>query len=1212
MDMESKEGMANESNSPETSNADSAASAPPSVLGKFSFKSFFGITTKLESQKPKEESAVLKSFRSLGSKAEEQSDQMEVVGGTNVDLPKQMDTETHGAEEPRELKEQINNEQISQEEQLNEDSTLRQEEVSQVSGGHGKNDNLVKEDKELDPQIDNLGGTEALVLQEQEDETKGVYTKRLKASDISEDAKSEIHSTPDIAPGETDTDQDGMLVHGTLVHISSDSDSDGEDSKQEICQKKTKTSVSKLLSDSQVSLNNCSKQNPESQKTEDTVIVEGEGLPELDLNRPENAGAAIDDKGINNENLEGRSPNSQTPTPSAETPGDKPFQLPAIFSGLRVHKKGATTDDTVAVKQGDSDLALLKLSQPVQKSKLPNGTIIRKKEVRSPVEPTASSKFMEQLSMLLNFDLPKPEEKVEESNPGQNDNGGQNTPVPEEKPESALEAFKSFFTGASKKPPPVDSLDLDTVKRKQKTEKDSLKSIFDRPKSIDIDQAMDRRSPDNSPSDPEDRTPGRLQAVWPPPKPKDEEEKVGLKYTEAEYQAALLQQKRQHKEELESLKTQFEVEIFNVRGEQAVHTSRLEESIQSLQNELENIVNKGKGELKDACISTEDENPPKTFRNVYIQTDRDTFLKPSEEENKTQKNNHILPKKLNIPLLNQGLISPTEAQEPSSIVPPPPPPLPFSIPPPPPLPNFKPPVPPPPPPLPGPGPPPPPPLPGTGPPPPPPLPGTGPPPPPPPPGFGPPPPPPPPGGGPPPPPAFGSFFGVSRDLPPRKPPIEPGCPMKSLYWTRIQLKTKSAKPSLWDSLKEPEIADTKEFEDLFCKPSVQQKKKPLSESYEKKTKAKKIIKLLDGKRSQAVGILISGLHLDMKDIQQAVLNLDNSVVDLETLQALYENRGQTDELKTIKKHYDNSAPEDVKLLDKPEQFLYELSQIPNFTERAKCIIFQSVFAESMSSLHRKIDIVSRTSRSMLDMDGVKNIMGLILAFGNYMNGGNRTRGQADGFGLEILPKLKDVKSRDNGVSLVDYVVRYYLRHFDQDAGTDKSVFPLPEPQDFFLAAQVKFEDLEKDLRKLRKELSESEKEANMVINHSPEDHLQPFKDRMTEFIQKAKDEHKSEEHNLSKAQTVFEETIGFFGAKPKSGEKEVSPNSFFVVWYEFCSDFKAVWKRESKVFSTERLRLAQESVNKLTAEKKVETKKINPAASLKERLRQKEASVANN
>lgn len=43
--------------------------------------------------------------------------------------------------------------------------------------------------------------------------------------------------------------------------------------------------------------------------------------------------------------------------------------------------------------------------------------------------------------------------------------------------------------------------------------------------------------------------------------------------------------------------------------------------------------------------------------------------------------------------------------------------------------------------------------------------------------------------------------------------------------------------------------------------------------------------------------------------------------------------------------------------------------------------------------------------------------------------------------------------------------------FHQDAGTDKSVFPLPEPQDFFLAAQVKFEDLFKDIRKLKRDLT---------------------------------------------------------------------------------------------------------------------------------------------
>lgn len=41
---------------------------------------------------------------------------------------------------------------------------------------------------------------------------------------------------------------------------------------------------------------------------------------------------------------------------------------------------------------------------------------------------------------------------------------------------------------------------------------------------------------------------------------------------------------------------------------------------------------------------------------------------------------------------------------------------------------------------------------------------------------------------------------------------------------------------------------------------------------------------------------------------------------------------------------------------------------------------------------------------------VLRVLGLVLAFGNFMNGGNRSRGQADGFTLDILPKLKDVKS----------------------------------------------------------------------------------------------------------------------------------------------------------------------------------------------------------
>ncbi|XP_005885820.1 PREDICTED: formin-1 isoform X1 [Myotis brandtii] len=737
--------------------------------------------------------------------------------------------------------------------------------------------------------------------------------------------------------------------------------------------------------------------------------------------------------------------------------------------------------------------------------------------------------------------------------------------------------------------------------------------------------------PEHSPTEQDDRTPGRLQAVWPPPKTKDAEEKVGLKYTEAEYQAAILHLKREHKEEIENLQVQFELQAFHIRGEHAVITARLEETIENLKHEIEHRWRGGSEEMRDVCISTNDDCPPKTYRNVCIQTDRETFLKPCEGEGKTTRSNQIIPKKLNISSLsqlsppndNKDILAPLQSvecispsQEKASPLPPAPPP-PAVIPPPPPLPPGLGPLPPaplPPPVSAGPPPPPPPPLPpSTGPPPPPPppplpssplLPSSG----------GPPPAPALPGLVPPPPP--GLFFGVgpSSSQCPRKPAIEPSCPMKPLYWTRIQIsdKSQSATPTLWDSLEEPDIRDPSEFEYLFSKDTTQQKKKPLSETYEKKNKVKKIIKLLDGKRSQTVGILISSLHLEMKDIQQAIFNVDDSVVDLETLAALYENRAQEDELVKIRKYYETSKEEELKLLDKPEQFLRELAQIPNFAERAQCIIFRSVFSEGITSLHRKVEIITRASKGLLQMKSVKDILALILAFGNYMNGGNRTRGQADGYSLEILPKLKDVKSRDNGINLVDYVVKYYLRYYDQEAGTEKSIFPLPEPQDFFLASQVKFEDLIKDLRKLKRQLEASEKQMAVVCKESPKQYLQPFKDKLEEFFQKAKKEHKMEESHLENAQKSFETTVGYFGMKPKSGEKEITPNYVFMVWYEFCSDFKTIWKRESKNISKERLKMAQESVSKLTSEKKVETKKINPTASLKERLRQKEASVTTN
>ncbi|XP_069465115.1 formin-2-like isoform X2 [Ambystoma mexicanum] len=423
------------------------------------------------------------------------------------------------------------------------------------------------------------------------------------------------------------------------------------------------------------------------------------------------------------------------------------------------------------------------------------------------------------------------------------------------------------------------------------------------------------------------------------------------------------------------------------------------------------------------------------------------------------------------------------------------------------------------------------------------------------------------GGGSPAPPMLGfmSAFGMQQTSGCRRKPIEPRRPMKPLYWTRILLNNKrdSNAPLVWEAIDNLNL-EYEEFEDLFSKAAV-----------------KKVAKLLNTKRSQAVGILMSSLHLDMKDIRHAILNFDTSVVDLETIRALFEIRAQADEMEMLTNHVKSSEESpDVPSLDKPERFLYELSLIPNFYERAFCILFRDAFLENIPSIHRKIELLRNVCETLRKGPAVKQVLAVILAFGNYMNGGNQSRGQADGFNLDILPKLKDVKSGDKSHTLLTYIASYYLRHIYECGQEEKSflfqpepqdVFPLPKPEDLSQVSHMKFEDFQKDLQKLKQDLKACEMQVKQVNRVSSEENLHPFKEYMEEFIKQAKKKQEAEENLLAEVHKSFLETTTYYFMRPKQGEKEVSMQDFFSIWLEFSKDFEDFWKKEYKIIIQERL-----------------------------------------
>ncbi|XP_049823318.1 formin-2-like isoform X3 [Aethina tumida] len=535
---------------------------------------------------------------------------------------------------------------------------------------------------------------------------------------------------------------------------------------------------------------------------------------------------------------------------------------------------------------------------------------------------------------------------------------------------------------------------------------------------------------------------------------------------------------------------------------------------------------------------------------------------------------------------------------------PPPPPMPgMSGPPPPPMPSMN---GPPPPPMPGMGGPPPPPMPGMSGPPPPPMPGMGGPPPPPIPGM--PPPPPMMGGGPPPPPpplggptplpappaggwnpqkAVAPTFPVPLAL--RKTPINPSVPMKPLYWTRIVAQNTAAEePSsaLWTQIDELPLEDLHEFTDLFSRQVIV--RTPTVKKEVKKTKVE-AVKLLDSKRSQNVGILAQSLHVDFQEIENAVYNFDTSIVSLEALQQIYEVRANSEELSMIKDHL-ATKPEIP--LDKPEQFLYELSEISNFAERISCLMFQVEFEDSISTISHTLTNLRTACEYLVKSKELKEVLAIILTLGNYMNGGNMTRGQADGFGLEILPKIRDVKSnKDSKVTLLHYVIRIYLKKIETPFEPNLSL-PVPEPGDIRRAASVNFDELKQDLHKLQKQLKDCERCTEKVIQASTEENLQPFKDKMTNFLENSKKHLAAEFENLEDCQQEFIKTMKFYLFKPKTGTLEsYPPNSFFELWLPFCVDFKDIFKNEL-------IRLEKERIQEI---KKKENERLSEIKTIKER-----------
>ncbi|XP_027493804.1 disheveled-associated activator of morphogenesis 1 isoform X1 [Neopelma chrysocephalum] len=426
------------------------------------------------------------------------------------------------------------------------------------------------------------------------------------------------------------------------------------------------------------------------------------------------------------------------------------------------------------------------------------------------------------------------------------------------------------------------------------------------------------------------------------------------------------------------------------------------------------------------------------------------------------------------------------------------------------------------------------------PPPPPPLPG----------GCPPPPPPPPPPGGPPPPPGPPPLGGMMPSLGApmafkKKSIPQPTNALKSFNWSKLPENKLAG--TVWTNIDDTKVFKILDLEDLertfsayqrqqdfFLNGNPRQKEDAIDDTLSSRHKVKEL-SVIDGRRAQNCNILLSRLKLSNEEIKRAILTMDEQEDlpkdMLEQLLKFVPEKGDIDLLEEHKHELDRMA--------KADRFLFEMSRINHYQQRLQSLYFKKKFAERVAEVKPKVEAIRAGSKAVLQSSSLQQLLEVVLAFGNYMNKGQR--GNAFGFKISSLNKIADTKSSiDKNITLLHYLITVVEKKYPKVLRLHEELRDIPQ------AAKVNMTELEKEINTLRSGLRAVETELDFQKSQVQQTG-DKFVSVVSQFITLASFSFSDVEDLLMEAKELFSKAVKHFG----EDTDKIQPDEFFGIFDQF-------------------------------------------------------------
>lgn len=296
------------------------------------------------------------------------------------------------------------------------------------------------------------------------------------------------------------------------------------------------------------------------------------------------------------------------------------------------------------------------------------------------------------------------------------------------------------------------------------------------------------------------------------------------------------------------------------------------------------------------------------------------------------------------------------------------------------------------------------------------------------------------------------------------------------------------------------------------------------------------VSLLEHTRLRNIAISRRKLDTPVEKVIAAINNLDLKQLPLESVEILQRMVPTEAEQKAYKEYV--AEKKNINLLTEEDKFLMQLAKVERISAKLSIMSYMGNFFDNIHLITPQIHAIISGSSSVKSSTKLRNVLEIILAFGNYLN--SSKRGPAYGFKLQSLDTLMDTKSTDKRISLLHYIVGTIRQNFPELMNFDTELLYTDK------AAQVSLENVAGDVSELERGMEAVRREAEARDGLRAPGHV------LRDFLANAADKLRRLRVETRHAQDSFASCVEYFGEAPRGCDA----NAFFSLLVRFTRAFK--------------------------------------------------------